>query len=75
MECRHITADEIKEILENGNENYSKSGRGAKGDQTYAIEGVSDDRQHIRIVVAEKNNKIVLITCIDLDREWPCDCN
>ncbi len=72
MECRHITLEEIKEILRDGSENYSKSG---KGDKTYAIEGYSADNQHIRVVVAPENNELVVITCIDLDNNWPCNCN
>lgn len=75
MECRHITLDEIKEIMKDGNENVAKSGEGSKGDMTYALEGYSSGHQHIRVVVAPKNNEVVVITCIDLDKEWPCHCN
>src|SRR5665647_1905565 len=42
MDCRHINAHEIKEIIKTGNVNYSKSGRGSKGDETYALEGYSN---------------------------------
>ncbi|HEY9342442.1 MAG TPA: DUF4258 domain-containing protein [Hanamia sp.] len=75
MDCRDITMEEIKEIIEKGKVNYSKSGRGSKGDNTFALEGYSYQKQHIRVVVAPTNNKLVVITCIDLDREWPCHCN
>ena len=75
MGCRDITMEEIKEIIEKGKVNYSKSGRGSKGDNTFALEGYSYQKQHIRVVVAPTNNKLVVITCIDLDREWPCHCN
>ncbi|MEO6905989.1 MAG: DUF4258 domain-containing protein [Ginsengibacter sp.] len=75
MDCRHITEDEIKEIIKNGKVNYNKSGIGSKGDSTFALEGFSHDNQHIRVVVAPESGSLVLITCIDLDREWPCSCN
>ncbi|MEP6584544.1 MAG: DUF4258 domain-containing protein [Ginsengibacter sp.] len=75
MECRHITLQEIKEIIKEGNENYAKSGVGSKGDQTYALEGYSIEHQHIRVVVAPENDELVVITCIDLDEDWPCNCN
>jgi hypothetical protein len=75
MECRHINAQEIKEIIQVGNVNYSKSGRGSKGDETYALEGYSNEHQHIRVVVAPERDGLVVITCIDLDKEWPCNCN
>lgn len=74
MACRHITEEEIKEILKNGELNKSKSGIGSKGDSTFAVEGYSHEKQHIRVVVAPENDGMVIITCIDLDREWSCDC-
>ena len=74
MDCRHITPQEIKEVIHKGNVNYSKSGEGNKGDDTYALEGYSNEHQHIRVVVAPENDGLVVITCIDLDHEWPCNC-
>lgn len=75
MECRHITLQEIKEILQKGNENSAKSGEGNRGDKTHALEGYSTERQHIRVIVAPEHDEVVVITCIDLDKEWPCNCN
>ncbi len=74
MDCRHITEDEIKEILKDGNVNYAKSGIGSKGDSTFALEGYSHENQHIRVVVAPESDGLVIITCIDLSHEWPCNC-
>ena len=74
MDCRHITEDEIKEIIKNGKVNYNKSGTGSKGENTFALEGFSQENQHIRVVVAPESEGLVLITCIDLDKEWPCNC-
>lgn len=75
MDCRHITEEEIIEIIHDGKVNYSRSGAGTKGDETYALEGYSDERQHLRIVVAPESDGLVVITCIDLDNEWACNCN
>jgi len=74
MDCRHITENEIREIIKNGKVNYNKSGTGSKGDSTFALEGFSHENQHIRVVVAPENDGLVLITCVDLDKEWPCNC-
>jgi hypothetical protein len=74
MDCRHITEEEIKEILKTGKVNYRKSGIGSKGDSTFALEGYSHENQHIRVVVAPENDGLVVITCIDLNKEWPCNC-
>lgn len=74
MNCRNITEDEIKEILKDGRLNQAKSGIGSKGDSTFALEGYSHENQHIRVVVAPESDGLVVITCIDLEREWPCHC-
>ena len=75
MDCRHITEGEIKEIIHNGKVNEAKSGPGTKGDETYALEGYSNEQQHLRIVVAPEDDGLVVITCIDLDNEWQCNCD
>ena len=74
MGCRHINEDEIKEILKEGRVNCAKSGIGSKGDSTFALEGYSHENQHIRVVVAPESDGLVVITCIDLGHQWPCNC-
>lgn len=73
MECRHIDESEIKEILEKGTINYSKIEEDGRG-KTYPLEGVTHDNQHVRIVFAPKEDGLLVVTCIDLDRDWSCDC-
>ena len=76
MGCREVTLEEIKEIIEKGTVNLQKSGIGKQGDSTFALEGISHEKQHLRVVVApKKNGELVVITCIDLEKEWPCNCN
>ncbi len=75
MECREIDASEIKEILHDGKINYNKSKLNEMGDPTYALEGYSHDKQHLRIVFAQKTDALIVVTCIDLDKEWQCNCN
>lgn len=75
MDCRHITEKEIIEIVHDGKINYAKSGKGSKGYDTYALEGYSSEHQHVRVVVAPEDDGLVVITCIDLDNEWACNCD
>jgi len=75
MNCRDITEAEIKEILHEGNINYMKSDLYDSRGPSYAVEGYSHEHQHLRIVFAPKNDVLVVVTCIDLDKEWQCDCN
>ena len=74
MECRHIDESEVVEIIKNGTINYDKIEKDDRG-RTYPLEGITHDKQHVRIVVAPKErNELVLVTVIDLDKDWPCDC-
>jgi hypothetical protein len=74
MACRHVDEEEIKELLKSGtiNErNIEKSSRGT----TYPVEGITRDGQLLRVVVAPHEEKIVVVTVIDLRQEWSCDCH
>jgi hypothetical protein len=75
MDCRGITEDEVKQILVKGEVNYGKSEPEAKPDPKYALEGITADGQQVRIVFAPDHGKVVVITAIDLGKEWPCNCN
>jgi hypothetical protein len=74
MDCRQITEQEVAEILERGQINTEKSNPRDQPCPTYALEGYSDDGQHLRIVFAPCNGETKVVTCIDLDKEWQCDC-
>lgn len=75
MECRHIDESEVKEILGIGTINFSKSDLNEEAcHKRYALEGTSHDRQRLRIIVAECNDNLTVITVIDLGTEWPCSC-
>lgn len=75
MECRHIDESEVKEILQDGIVNFSKVENDNRG-ATYPLEGTTHDGQHVRIVFAPHENEVVVVTAIDLDKDWPCgDCD
>lgn len=76
MDCRDINEREIKEIIADGKLNRAKSGYDKKHkNQTYALEGYSYQKQHIRVVVTPKSDDLLVITVIDLDKDWACDCD
>ena len=74
MDCRQIDESEVKEILQKGEINYDKIETDNKG-TSYPFEGITPDGQHVRIVFAPHENKLVVVTAIDLEKEWPCNCN
>lgn len=73
MDCRNIDESEIREILKSGTINYKKIQNDKRG-KTYPVEGFTHDKQHVRIVFAPKDDGLVVVTVIDLDTEWKCDC-
>jgi Domain of unknown function (DUF4258) len=73
MKCRHITQEEVKEIVQRADVNYKKSELDAPQGPKYALEGVtSGDKQHVRIIVAPKQRHLTIVTVIDLENEWEC---
>lgn len=74
MDCRHIDETEVREILQEGTINYSKVEEDSKG-KTFPLEGKTHDNQHVRIVFAPKQDEMVVVTVIDLDTNWSCQCN
>jgi hypothetical protein len=74
MGCRNIDSTEVNEILLTGEVNYQKSDLRSSPDPKFALEGNTHDGQHVRIVFANSAKGPVVITVIDLEKEWYCDC-
>jgi Domain of unknown function (DUF4258) len=73
MKCRHITQEEVKEIVKKASVNYNKSELDAPQGPKYALEGyTSKENQHVRIIVAPKERHLTIVTVIDLDEDWDC---
>lgn len=75
MKCRHITQQEVRDILINGTINYNKSDLTDPRGPTYAVEGMTKDRQKVRIIFAPKQQHMTVVTVIDLEQEYICNCN
>lgn len=74
MDCRQISKSEIQDIMREGSINYRKSNVKGRPCPTYALEGYTDDNQHVRIVYAQCDNTTKVVTCIDLGKDWECHC-
>lgn len=74
MDCRNIDEAEVKDILKKGKLNHKKIQSDKRG-KTYPVEGITKDKQRVRIVFAPKgDDALVVVTVIDLENEWKCDC-
>lgn len=74
MKCRHITQQEVKDILANGIINYNKSDLKDPRGPSYAVEGMTRDRQKVRIIFAPRQQHLSVVTVIDLEQEFVCNC-
>jgi hypothetical protein len=74
MQCRKISKAEVEEIMREGKINYKKSDLKNARCPRYAVEGVTRDEQRVRIVFAQCNEKTVVVTVIDLETDYACDC-
>jgi hypothetical protein len=74
MQCRKISKTEVEEIMKDGKINYTKSDLKNARCPRYAVEGVTRDDQRVRIVFAQCNEKTVVVTVIDLETDYRCDC-
>jgi len=75
MSCREITKQEVMYVLANGKINVDKSQlQGQVCEDRYAVEDYYNN-QHIRLIVAPCNEKLTVITCIDLNKDWNCHCD
>lgn len=74
MECRYIDEMEIQDALKEGKINEKKSQSEDKPCPTYAIETRSKDGQLVRVVCADCQEYTKIITVIDLENEFKCNC-
>lgn len=74
MDCRNIDTSEVLYILQNGKTNWQKSNENDSPCPSYALEGNTEDGQHVRIVFADCDDATKVITTIDLENEYDCYC-
>jgi len=74
MQCRKISQPEVEEIMQKGEINYRKTDVNDRPCPSYTLEGRTKDNQRVRIVFAQCDLKTKVVTVIDLDTEWSCNC-
>lgn len=76
MDCREIDAFEIQEVIDQDHINYRKN-KPAQGGRcaSIAYEGMTRDRQHVRIIVGDCDRDPIIITVIDLGNKYNCTCD
>jgi hypothetical protein len=74
MKCRHISQNDINDIMRSGEINYAKSDLEDEPCPTYALQGYTNDGQHLRVIFAQCDTKTNVVTAYDLEKDFECHC-
>ncbi len=74
MDCRHISREDINEILENGIINLNKSQQDDHPCPTFALQGSTNHGESIRVILAQCSQETKIITCYNLKEDFECHC-
>jgi len=74
MDCREVSRNEVVEIIVGNKINVKKSDYNNRPCPTLAYEGRSSDGQLLRVVVADCEPKDKVVTVIDLETDFKCNC-
>jgi hypothetical protein len=74
MQCRQISQNDINDIMRGGEINYAKSDLEDEPCLTYALQGYTNDGQHLRVIFAQCDTKTKVVTAYDLEKDFECHC-
>ncbi len=74
MDCRHISKEEIAEIIDHGSINFNRSNRRGNPCPTFALQGRTASGENIRVIFAQCPVETKVITCYNLEEEAACHC-
>lgn len=74
MDCRHISREDISEILQRGIINVNKSNKNDRPCPTYAVQGTTTDGESLRVILAQCDKDTKIITCYNLMEDFECHC-
>lgn len=74
MDCRHISKQEVRAILENGIILFHQSNKAAQPCPTFALQGITGSGESIRVIFAQCSTQTRVITCYNLKKDFVCKC-
>ena len=74
MDCRHISKEDIDEIMQKGVINFNKSDFHDRPCPTFALQGFAKNNENLRVIFAQCDSVTKVVTCYDLHREYDCNC-
>jgi hypothetical protein len=74
MDCRHISKEDIEEIMKKGIINFNRSNRRDRPCPTFALQGQTSDGEKLRVVFAQCTDETKVVTCYNLVEDFECHC-
>jgi hypothetical protein len=75
MDCRHISREDINDIMQKGIINLNKSHQNDRPCPTYALQGLTSDGEELRVIFAQcDGDETKVVTCYNLKEDFECHC-
>lgn len=74
MNCQYIIKNDVEDIMKAGIINLNKSDRRYKPCPTYALQGRTKRGSYLRIVFAQCDVITNIISCVDVEKSFTCNC-
>src|SRR5690349_10365027 len=74
MDCRHISKEDIQEIMKKGIINFNRSNRRDRPCPTFALQGETRDGEKLRVIFAQCTDETKVVTCYNLEEDFECHC-
>jgi hypothetical protein len=74
MNCRHISREEVGEIMEKGIININKSDKYSRPCPIFALQGTTGSGEDLRVIFAQCPAETEVITCYNLKKDFACSC-
>jgi hypothetical protein len=74
MDCRHISKEEINEIMQKGIINFNKTHLHDQPCPTFALQGQVTSGEKIFVVFAQCSDETKVVTCYNLEHDFECHC-
>lgn len=74
MNCRHISKEDINEIMQKGIINFNKSNNKGRPCPIFALQGFTREGEDLRVIFAQCNEETKIVTCYNLKVDFECHC-
>lgn len=74
MNCRHISRNDIVEIMKKGIINFYKSSRNARPCPIFALQGQTAAGKSMQVMFAQCASQTLVLTCYNLRDSFTCHC-